>query len=175
MGLHVLALADCQFVLRNASQNQEMEAEEAAQLLENFVDGMPDNDAYRSDILDTRSPSVAPDCLNMYWLDINDAQKQREKLALIRDIVDAVPDLGIIRLLYEVFVTRCQGPLGNIVHIPAFMQQAEVFCSCLSLPSPEARVMALSSTIPMDVLSCNLLAVRMRFYRTSSACLLKLL
>ena len=82
-------------------------------------------------------------------------------LALIREIVDAMPELDMIHLLYEVFVTRCQGPLGNVVHTPTLLKQAESFCGCLSLASPEAQVMAMSNIIPMDTLACHLLAVRM--------------
>ena len=147
--------------ISNASQNQETEAEEAAQLLEHFVDGMSRNNAYPSAALGPTLSFVAPDYPNMYWLNINDPRRQGEMLALIREIVDAMPELDLIHLLYEVFVTRCQGPLGNVVHTPSFLKQAERFRGCLSLASPEAQVMALSSTISMDTLACHLLAVRM--------------
>ncbi|MCJ1387246.1 hypothetical protein MMC18_000086 [Xylographa bjoerkii] len=70
-----------------------------------------------------------------------------------------MPNLDMIHLLYEVFVTRCQGPLGNVVHTPTFMKQAGKFYGCLGLASPEAQVMALSSTISMDTLACHLLAL----------------
>lgn len=76
----------------------------------------------------------------------------------------------MIHLFYDVFVTRCQGPLGNVVHTPTFMKQAKWFCGCLGFASPEAQVMALSSTITMDTLACHLLAVRMPLYRASSVC-----
>ena len=97
----------------------------------------------------------------MYWLTTNNLQRQNEKLTLIREIIDAMPELDVIRLLGHIFVTRCQGPVGNVVHTPTFMEQAEKFCGCLSLASPEAQVMALSSTISMDTLACHLLAVSM--------------
>ena len=103
----------------------------------------------------------------MYWLS---TRRQDERLALIREIVDALPELDMVRLLYEIFVTRCQGPLGNVVHTPTFMEQAGGFCGCLGLASPEAQAMALSSTIPMDTLACHLLAVRMPLNRASSIC-----
>lgn len=106
----------------------------------------------------------------MYWLTANDPQRQDEKLALIREIVDAMPELDMVHLLYDVFVTRCQGPLGNVVHTPTFMKQAKWFCGCLGFASSEAQVMALSSTITMDTLACHLLAVRMPLYRASSVC-----
>lgn len=83
-----------------------------------------------------------------------------------------MPEPDMIRLLCEVFVTRCQGPLSNIVHTPTFMKQVEMLCACLNLASPEAQIMAVSSTISMDRLACHLLAVRMLpLYRVSSVCL----
>ena len=76
----------------------------------------------------------------------------------------------MVNLLYEVFVTRCVGPLGNVVHTPTFMKQAEDLCGCLGLASPESQVMALSSTISMDTLASHLLAVSMPLYRASCGC-----
>ena len=154
----------------NASPNQETEAEETAKVLEHFVDGTSHTNAYLSAAFEPTLFFVAPDYPNMYWLATNDPQRQGEKLALIREIVNVMPELDIIHLLYEVFVTRCQGPIGNVVHTPTFMRQAEKFFGCLSLASPEAQVMALSSTISMDTLGCHLLAVRISLYRTSSVC-----
>ena len=104
----------------------------------------------------------------MYWLDTKDPQRQSENLALVREIVDTMPEVAIIHLLYEVFVTRCQGPLGNIVHTPTFMKQVDSFCRCLALTSPEAQVMAIYTTISMDQLARHLLAVRMPLYRALS-------
>ena len=148
-------------MISNASQNQETEAEEAAQLLEHFVDGTSRTNAYPSAVRGPTLSFVAPDYPNMYWLNINDPRKHCEMLALIREIVDAMPELDMIHLLHQVFVARCQGPLGNVIHTPTFLKQAEMFCGCLSLASPEAQVMALSNTISMDTLACHLLAVRM--------------
>ena len=104
----------------------------------------------------------------MYWLDTKDPQRQGETFALIREIVDAMPEVAIVQLLYEVFVTRCQGPLGNIVHTPTYMKQVDKFCHCLALTSPEAQVMAMYTTISMDQLARHLLAVRMPLYRALS-------
>ena len=157
----------CAYILSNASQIQEIEAEETAQVLEHFVDGTSRTNAYPFAVFEPTLSSVAADYPNMYCLTTNDPQRQGEKLALIREIVDAMPEMDMIHLLYEVFVTRCQGPLGNVVHTPTFMKQAEKFCGCLGLTSPEAQVMALSSTISMDTLACHLLAVRMPLYRAS--------
>lgn len=150
------------------SNNQETEAEETAKVLEHFVDGTSRTNAYPPAVLEPTLSLVAPDYPNMYWLTTNDLQRQGESLALIREILDAMPELDMIRLLHEVFVTRCQALLGNVVHTPTFMKQAEIFCGCLGLASPEAQLMALSSTISMDTLACHLLAVRMPPYRSSN-------
>lgn len=98
----------------------------------------------------------------------NSVYVQDEKFALIRDVVNAVPELDLIYLLYEGFVTRCPGSLGNVVHVPIFLKQAKVFCGCLVLVPSEAQVLALSNTISMDTLACHLLAVRMSFSRALS-------
>lgn len=90
---------------------------------------------------------MAPDYPNAHWLAIKEPQRQGEKLALIREIVDVMPEPDMIHLLCEVFVTRCQGPLGNIVHTSTFMKQVEMLCACLGLVSPEKQIMAVSSTL----------------------------
>ena len=143
------------YAISSTSHGKDTEAEEAAQVLEQFVDGTSRTNAYPT------LPCVAPDYPDTYWSTTNDPQRQGEKLALIREIVDAMPELDIIHVLTEVFVTRCQAPLGNVVHTPTFLAQAEDFRACLGLASPEARVMALSSIISMPTLACHLLAVRM--------------
>ena len=142
--------------------NQENEVEEAVQALEHFV-GV--NYVSRSTVLEPTLSFPVPDYPNTYWYHTDDPRRQNEKIALIREIVDAMPELEIIYLLYETFVTRCQGPLGNVVHTPTFMKQAENFCGCLALASLEAQVMALSSTVPMDALASLLMAVRMPLSR----------
>ncbi|MCJ1402928.1 hypothetical protein MMC11_006149 [Xylographa trunciseda] len=143
----------------NGSPTQDIGAEEAAQVLEHFVNGTPRTNAFLSASFEPTSPFVVPDYPNVYWSTTNDPHRQSEKLALISEIVDALPELDMIHQLYDVFVTRCQGPLGNIVHTPTFMKEAENFCGCLSLASPETQVMALASTISMDVLAVHLLAL----------------
>ena len=166
MILQFSPLSDLLSVISNALQNQEAEAEETAKVLERFVDGTSLTNAYPSAVLKpTLSFVVTPDYPNMYWLDTKDPQRQGEILALVREIVDNMPEVAIIHLLYEVFVTRCQGPLGNIVHTPTFMKQVDRFCRCLALTSLEARVMAMYTTISMDQLARHLLAVRMPLYR----------
>ncbi len=147
--------------ISNASQNLDTEVEEAAQVLEGFVDGTPPTNGYPFAVLEPTLSYVAPDYPNMYWSTTKDPEKQAETIALIREIVDAMPELDVIHILYEVFFTRCQGPLGNVVHTRTFMKQAEPFWSCLGLASPESQAIALSSTFSMDALACHLMAVRM--------------
>jgi len=155
----------------SALRNRETEAEEAAQIIEHIADRETScTNGYPFTVIEPTFSFAAPDYSNTYWSTTNDPRRRDEELALIREIVDAMPEIDLIRLLYEVFVTRCQGPLGNVTHTPTFMKQADNFCGCLGLISPEARVMALSSTIAMDTLACHLLAVRMPLFHRSSVC-----
>ncbi|KAL4810807.1 hypothetical protein BDV18DRAFT_155420 [Aspergillus unguis] len=125
----------------------EPEFEETAQVLEHFVDGIPPP---------TPDPAtVAPDFPNRYWV-TTDPRTHVQKLALIREVVQALPDWEIMNLLYEIFVTRCQAPLGNVVHTHTFMNQAEQLHHCLSLAAPDA---AIASTLSMDSLAGLLLAL----------------
>ncbi|KAL4746135.1 hypothetical protein BDW72DRAFT_210716 [Aspergillus terricola var. indicus] len=141
-----------------ANGDGEAEAEETAQLLEQFVQGDSRPDARLPTLFGPAPPSVAPDFENRYWLS-NDPKRHGETLALIRDIVDAMPELEMIHHLCEVFVTRCQGPLMNVVHTPTFIKQAEQFSNCLSLGSVDAQVLAIASTVTMETLACYLLAL----------------
>ncbi|PKX89458.1 putative C6 transcription factor [Aspergillus novofumigatus IBT 16806] len=134
------------------------EAEETARLLEHFVEEVPRPSAYLPGVFGPTPSSVAPDFPNRYWSSI-DPKRHGEKLTLIREIVDAMPELEMIHVLFDVFVTRCQGPLGNVVHTPTFMKQAGQFRNCLSLASPDSRVLAISSTVCMEKLGCFLLAL----------------
>ncbi|KAJ5373145.1 hypothetical protein N7517_005151 [Penicillium concentricum] len=126
-------------------EEEEPEIEETAQILEHFVDINPLPE----------SAGVAPDTPNQYW-ETQDPQRHDQKLALIRDVVQSLPEWDIIQLLYEVFVTRCQGPLGNVVHTPSFMKQADQLRHCLNTASPDAEI---ASTISMDSLAGLLLAL----------------
>ena len=142
-------------------------------MLEHFVDETSRADAYPSGVLEPTTASVEPDYPNVYWFSHESSQKHNEKAAVLRGIVDAVPELDMIRHLNEVFVTRCQGPLGNVVHESTFLEQAGAFCDCLGLASPESRVAALSSTFSMDALACHLLSVRIpRTFATNWSSLL---
>ena len=150
------------------SHNRETEAEEAAQVLEHFVDGTFQSNAYSSAILEPELTLVAPDYSNVYWHNSSDSQRQAERFALLREIADALPDRDMMCLLHEVFASRCPGPLGNVVHVPAFMQQTERIRGCLDLASSEAQAQALSSTVSMDTLACHLLAVRVSLDQASN-------
>ena len=134
------------------------------------MNGTSLTNAYPAAVLKPTSSFVAPDYPNMYWSTANNPQRQDGKLALIREVVDNMPNLAMIHLLYGVFITRCQGPLGNVVHTSEFMKQVEKLCSCLDHASPEVQVMSLSRTISMDTLACHLLAVRMPLFCASSVC-----
>ena len=102
---------------------------------------------------------MAPDYPNTYWISTNDSRRQGEKFALIREILDAMPRLDMMRQLHGIFVTRCHGPLGNTVHTPTFMRQAEALYNCLSLASLEAGAITIANTFPMDTLAYHLLAL----------------
>ncbi|KAJ5211870.1 uncharacterized protein N7498_003516 [Penicillium cinerascens] len=127
--------------------DDEPEVEETARILEHFVDGNPPP---------APDPAaVASDFPNRYWVTM-DPRRHEQKLALIREVVEALPEWDVMNLLYEIFVTRCQGPLGNVVHTPTFMQQAEQFRHCLRLEAPDT---AIASTMTMDSLAGLLLAL----------------
>ncbi|KAL4756153.1 putative C6 transcription factor [Aspergillus foveolatus] len=143
---------------RPPNEDGEAEAEKTAQLLEQFVQGDSRPDTYLSAPRGQAPPSVAPDFANRYWSS-NDPKRDGEKLALIREIVDAMPDMEMIHHLFEVFVTRCQGPLMNVVHTPTFAKQAEQFSNCLNLGSVDSHVSAIAKTVTMETLGCYLLAL----------------
>ncbi|KAJ5753658.1 uncharacterized protein N7511_007811 [Penicillium nucicola] len=131
------------------------EVEETAQILEQFVDVIP-----------LPTSGVAPDISNRYW-ESQDPQRRSQKLGLIRDVVQALPEWDLVEVLYEVFVTRCQGPLGSVVHTPSFMKQADKLRHCLSMASPDT---AIASMLSMDVLASLVLALvlGLAFYPTPS-------
>lgn len=80
-------------------------------MIGHFVDGTTSRiNAYPSAVLEATLSFVASDHPHTYWLSTNGPQRQDDRLALIRDIVDAMPEVDLIRILYEVFITRCQGP-----------------------------------------------------------------
>ena len=70
-----------------------------------------------------------------------------------------MPSEEVINHIYEIFVTRCQGPLGNVFHTPSFLAQTKTLYECLSLPSMEERVNAILVLVEMETLACYLLAV----------------
>ena len=104
------------YISSNASQNQELGAEETAQVLEQFVNKTSGTNAYPFAVFKPTLSFMARDYPNMHWSTTDNPQRQVEKLGLIRDIVNVMPELDMIQALYEVFIARCQGPLGNITH-----------------------------------------------------------
>ncbi|RAL10927.1 putative C6 transcription factor [Aspergillus homomorphus CBS 101889] len=137
------------------ADDQETEVEEAVQVLEYFVNGAMHNASSPT----TATSSVVADSPNMYWEAVCHPQRQTEKLALLQEVVDTLPEPELIHCLYEVFLTRCQGSLENVVHTPTFRTEAELLCGCLSYVSPEARVRALAASFSLDSLACYLLAL----------------
>ncbi|PYH94520.1 hypothetical protein BO71DRAFT_398799 [Aspergillus ellipticus CBS 707.79] len=141
----------------HASRSREVETEETVQILENLVEGAA-LDHVSAGAGHPASCSIAADSPNPYWSSTV-SRRREEQLALLREIVDALPETDLIPPLVEVFVTRCQGPLGNVVHTPAFMHQATVLYECLSHSTTEDKAMALLSGTSMDVLACHLMAL----------------
>lgn len=137
------------------------EAEEAARALDHFIEGTPASNLTPLSASGPTFSSVTPDFPNLYWEASNDPRRQNSKEELLREIVGALPEPEMIQHLDQVFVTRCQAPLGNIVHTPTFLRQSERLCKCLAFPSAREQAAELSSHIPMDTLACHLLAVRM--------------
>ncbi|PYI09737.1 hypothetical protein BO78DRAFT_336754 [Aspergillus sclerotiicarbonarius CBS 121057] len=131
---------------RSTSQPKDSEAEETVQILENYVGDAP---------LEQAPCMAAPDYPNLYW---SHPQRQVDQLALLREIIDSIPEIDLIHLLHEVLLTRCRGPLGNVVHAPTFSRHAETFCDCLRLPLAEERAMALLK-ISMETIACHLMAL----------------
>lgn len=145
-------MTDSVRLARNELAPLHKEAENTAEALEQFVEG--------ASLIDPELSRVAPDYPNLYWRTTDEPPKQYEKYALMKGIVDAMPDQDMISHVYEVFVTRCQGPLGNIIHKPTFLAQTRTLYECLNHTSLEKRATALLSSVTMDMLACQLLAVR---------------
>ena len=139
-------------------------------MLEHFVNETDHNKSYLSASPELTAAFVTADYPNVYWTTTNDTQRQYDKVALIREIVQAMPDSGILQILHEVFITRCQGPLGNVVHTPTFMKQARIFSGCLDAASREGQVTALLEAFSLDALACHLLAVSISGYLASNIC-----
>ena len=135
--LFLKLLSTCFDLISNVPQDQGTGADEVAWTLQCFVDGASRTNAYPSAILEPISSSVALDYPNTSWSTSNDPKRQDDGFALIRGLVDNLRnDMNIIHLFYEVFVTRCQGPLSNIIHTPAFTKQAGKLCRSLGSSSP---------------------------------------
>lgn len=134
------------------------------------MDERTHTDAYSSNTATSASSSVVPDYSNPFWSTTSNSHTQSLKLTLIREIIDTLPELEMIRLLNNVFVIRCQASLGNVFHTPTFLEQAEKFQNCLDFSSSDESVMALNHEIPLDMLACHLLAVWALPFAISNQC-----
>ncbi|KAJ5552166.1 hypothetical protein N7494_001544 [Penicillium frequentans] len=118
-------------------------SEDTAQILEDFIEG-----ASRTNILSSASgPTLstpAPDYPNLYW-ETAESRLQNERVSLIREITNAIPDPEMAHHLYDVFVTRCQGPLGNTFHTPTFLKHADRLVLGLAF-HPKPNILGWSST-----------------------------
>ncbi|KAJ5986101.1 hypothetical protein N7451_010466 [Penicillium sp. IBT 35674x] len=127
-------------------------SEDTAQVLEDFIEG-----ASRTKILSSAFgftlSTPAPDYPNLYW-ETAESQLQDE---LIREITIAIPDSEMAHHLYEVFVTRCQGPLSNIFHSPTFMKHADRMCGHVTSVSFDLH--SSTSSFSMESLACFLMAL----------------
>lgn len=127
--------------------------------MERFIDGLGHTQASGSS-----SAKVSKDRENSYYPAkrnyIHSSNRNDAKVALLADIVEALPPDDMIRALYDCFVTRCQAPLGNVVHTPTFKRQAEKLCNDLSRVPYDEKYEVLDDGFPLDALACLLLAVR---------------
>jgi hypothetical protein len=131
-------------------------------VLDHFVDGTSGSGCQSTP--ERKLPFVAPNYLNSYW---SAQEKGNEKFTLIQEIVESLPERDVICAIQEVFLTRCQGALGNVIHTTSFKKQAETLVDFLGLPSTEDKVLALAGVFSLDALACHLLAVRFSNYGTS--------
>lgn len=89
-------------------------------------------------------------------------------IALLKDVIEVLPSEDLICALSECFVTRCQAPLGNIIHAPLFRRIIGKLCKELPKACEEEPAFEiLDHTVSLDVLACILLAVRYPFQSTS--------
>lgn len=140
-------------------------SEDTAQILEDFIEG-----ASRTNILSSASgPTLstpAPDYPNLYW-ETAESRLQNERVSLIREITNAIPDPEMAHHLYDVFVTRCQGPLGNTFHTPTFLKHADRVCGYVTSASFDLHSFA--SSFSMESLACFLMAVCAVIFPTSDS------
>lgn len=107
---------------------------------------------------------MASDGYNGYYplkLNTTDPFNRREgKIKLLNDILEALPPEDMTRALSECFVTRCQAPLGNIVHAPLFLGITDRLWKELNRAcDDEPAFEILNHEYSLDVLACILIAV----------------
>lgn len=98
------------------------------------------------------------DIPNLYW-EKEHTSENPGRVALIQEIVGALPEFELMHQLYGVFTTRCQAPLGNVFHTTTFLKDVEIFCQNLRSGSVAEKSARLSRIYKMEKLSCFLLAV----------------
>ncbi|KAJ6092534.1 hypothetical protein N7486_007823 [Penicillium sp. IBT 16267x] len=126
--------------------------EETAQVLEDIIEGASRANIFLSSASGSTLSTPAPDYPNLYW-------ETTESRLQMKEITDAFPDSEMTHNLYEVFVTRCQGPLGNIFHTPTFLKHAGRICETIKSVSLDSHIFATSSTFSMEDLACFLMAL----------------
>ncbi|KAJ5667060.1 C6 transcription factor [Penicillium longicatenatum] len=129
-------------------------ADETAQILEDFVEGSSRTNMLSSS--GSTSSTPAPDYPNFYW-ETAESGMQNERFSLIEEITNAFPDSEMAHHLYGIFVTRCQGPLGNIFHTPTFLKHAGRIYESIHSASFDLHIVA--SSFSMESLACFLMAL----------------
>lgn len=73
---------------------------------------------------------VAPENLNSHWL-IDGLRGRQAQVDLKHQIIDARPKPEMLRHVFRIFATRCEGPLFDVFYTQTFLGQAEdlYFCS----------------------------------------------
>lgn len=155
---------------RNALEPHEAKPTEAGAsltALENFVEGTP-----QVNLLCVMPASSIPDHPNKYWRRPGGFASENEKSILIQEILHALPEVDVVHHIYDVFVTRCQGAIGNVFHTPTFLEDATLFRDWISCQTTIPEKKGAQFPFSMETLACFLLAVRQSPFRVLISCLL---
>lgn len=160
---------------RNELESHEAKPTEAGAsltALENFVEGTPRvNLSTLMPHGSVPAPSIAPDYPNKYW-ERPGFGSENEKSILIQEMLHSLPEEDVVSHIYDVFVTRCQGALGNIFHTPTFLKDAARLRSWISSQAVAPETQGAQSPFSMETLGCFLLAVCPSSSRIRIPCLL---
>ncbi|PWN34865.1 uncharacterized protein FA14DRAFT_160285 [Meira miltonrushii] len=146
---------------------QENYEEKTIEVLEDYIfDAKSDTLSANGDMNDIqtqhRNNDVKPDKHNPYWQNLsNDGKREREHLELVAEIAASLPSLELIKALTEVFVTRCQAPIGNVVHTPTHILRIERLCACIDSNEFREKKYAILESFGMDTLACLLLSLKL--------------